>query len=296
MKQIFIIIIWALYSLNYVSAADKDIVAMVQGQPITKYQLDNRAKLVINTQNITFNSRDDRDEFDKQIIDQLVEEELVKKAAQEFGIELKSEMIDAAIRSLEKQNNFPQNYMVSLLQEHGLSVESYRNKIGYEILRGRIFSMLASDISVTEAEARNHLWNSQQIKPKIHIWVVSSKAQEDSYNSFDQMQKLRHSLMQSDLNKLSITQDTQLVDMVELFDYSKLTPHTKSALKDTNKGSVSKVYQEDNKYKLIVVLEKDFIDEKEISAIKNDLKMQKAEKKYNFFIKGLRNKTDIVIK
>jgi hypothetical protein len=295
MKNFFVIIIVALFSVNNVLAGGKDIVAMVNGQPITQYQLNNRTKLIINTQNITFDSSAKRDEFDKQIINQLVEEELIKKAGQDFGIEIKDEMVKASIASLEKQNNLPKDYMLPILCEHGLSVESYKDKITSDIIRGRIFSILASDIVVTETEARNVLLNSKGAKPKIHVWVFSLKNEKSSSNALTKMENLRRSLMKSDLTNLSV-QDTEVTDVVELTDYSNLTPHNKSILQDTNQGSVSQIYKEKDQYKFMVVLEKDFSDGKKVAAIKDNLKMQKAERKYNFFIKNLHSKADIVIK
>ncbi len=293
MKNFFVIIIVALFVFSNVLANDKDIVAMVNGQPITQYQLNNRTKLIINTQNITFESAAKRDEFDKQIINQLVEEELIKKAGRDFGIEIKDEMVQASIASLEKQNNLPKNYMLPILREHGLSVESYKDKITSDLIRGRIFSILASDIVVTDTEARNVLLNSKGAKPKIHVWVFSLNA--DASMALTKMENLRRSLIKSDLTNLS-AQNKEVADVVELIDYSKLTPHNKSILQDTNQGSVSQVYKENDQYKLMVVLEKDFADVKKVAVIKDNLKMQKAERKYNFFIKNLHSKADIVIK
>lgn len=293
MKNFFVIIIVALFGFSNVLANDKDIVAMVNGQPITQYQLNNRTKLIINTQNITFESAAKRDEFDKQIINQLVEEELIKKAGRDFGIEIKDEMVKASIASLEKQNNLPKNYMLPILREHGLSVESYKDKITSDLIRGRIFSILASDIVVTDNEARNVLLNSKGAKPKIHVWVFSLNA--DASMALTKMENLRRSLMKSDLTNLS-AQNKEVADVVELTDYSKLTSHNKSILQDINQGSVSQVYKEKDQYKLMVVLEKDFADVKKVAVIKDNLKMQKAERKYNFFIKNLHNKADIVIK
>lgn len=293
MKNFFVIIIVALCSFNNVLATDKDVVAMVNGQPITRYQLNNRTKLIINTQNMTFDNSAKRDAFDKQIINQLVEEELIKKASQGFGIEVKDEMVNAAIASLEKQNNLPKGYMIPILREHGLSVESYKDKITSDIIRGRIFSILASDVTVTENEAKNVLLNSKGAKPKIHVGVFSLT--NDSSMALTKMENLRRSLMKSDLTKLSL-QDKGDVDLQEFTDYSKLTSYNKLMLQDTNKGSVSTIYKENDQYKLMVVLEKDFSDTKKVTIIKDNLKMQKAERKYNFFVKNLHNKADIVIK
>lgn len=293
MKNLFVIIIVALCSFNNVLAIDADVVAMVNGQPITRYQLNNRTKLIINTQNINFDNSAKRDAFDKQIINQLVEEELIKKAGKDFGIEVKDEMVNAAIASLEKQNNLPKNYMLPILREHGLSTESYKDKIASDIIRGKIFSILASDITVTETEARSVLLNSKGAKPKIHVWVLSAQSNDNS--SLAKMENLRRSLMKSDLTKLSL-QNQGDVDAKEFTDYSKLTAHNKSVLQDTDKRSVSAIYKEGNQYKLMVVLEKDFFDVKKVTTVKDNLKMQKAERKYNFFVKNLYNKADIVIK
>lgn len=293
MKNFFVIIIVALCGFSNVFATDSDVVAMVNGQPITRYQLNNRTKLIINTQNINFDNSAKRDAFDKQIINQLIEEELIKKAGKDFGIEVKDEMVNAAIASLEKQNNLPKNYMLPILREHGLSTESYKDKITSDIIRGKIFSILASDITVTETEARSVLLNSKGAKPKIHVWVLSVQGNDNS--SLAKMENLRRSLIKSDLTKLSL-QNQSDADAKEFKDYSKLTAHNKSILQDTNKGSVSAIYKESNEYKLMVVLEKDFFDVKELATVKNNLKMQKAERKYNFFIKNLHNKADIVIK
>ena len=143
--------------------------------------------------------------------------------------------------------------------------------------------------------AKNVLLNSKGANPKIHVWVFSLKRDDNSSDALTKMQNLRSSLMKSDLNKLSV-HDKEEADVVELTDYSKLTPYSKSMLQDTNKGSVSQIYKENDQYKLMVVLEKDFVDIKKVAAIKDSLKMQKAERKYNFFVKNLHSKADIVIK
>lgn len=293
MKKTFAIIILIIRCFSNQAFAEKDIVALVNDYPITSYDLEARKELLINTQNITFNNEDEQRIFHKRLLEQLIEEYLISDTANQMGININDDTLDSVIRSIEKRNNLPDGGMIALLEDKGLSAESYRDQIRYELIKSNIFSTIAEDITVSESEIYDAAINNKDSQLNIRVWLFESYGNDLA--SYKKLEKLKTEL-QSYKCDIDITTFRNLVDKVqEIKCYNKLLPKMKIALKETQEKNTTPIFQEGSNLYFMLVLEKDLsASEEQLAKIKDDITNTKINQKIELFLKKIRNNANVV--
>ncbi|HJK86568.1 MAG TPA: SurA N-terminal domain-containing protein [Candidatus Megaira endosymbiont of Nemacystus decipiens] len=293
MKKTFAIITLIITCFSNQAFAEKDIVALVNDYPITSYDLEARKELLVNTQNITFNNEEEQKIFHKRLLEQLIEEHLISDTANQMGININDDTLDSVIRSIEKRNNLPDGGMVALLEDKGLSVESYRDQIRYELIKSNIFSTVAEDITVSESEIYDTAINNKDSQLNIRVWLFESYG--NNLISYKKLEKLKAEL-QSYKGDIDETIFRNFVDKVqEIKDYNKLLPKMKLALKETQEKNTTAIFQDGGNLYVMLVLEKGLSATKEqMAKIKDDITNTKIDQKVELFLKKIRNNADIV--
>lgn len=293
MKKTFAIITLIITCFSNQAFAEKDIVALVNDYPITSYDLEARKELLVNTQNITFNNEEEHKIFHKRLLEQLIEEHLISDTANQMGININNDTLDSVIRSIEKRNNLPDGGMIALLEDKGLSVESYRDQIRYELIKSNIFGTIAEDITVSESEIYDTAINNKDSQLNICVWLFESYGND--LISYKKLEKLKAEL-QSYKGDINETIFRNFVDKVqEIKDYNKLLPKMKLALKETQEKNTTAIFQEGENLYVMLILEKGLSATKEqMAKIKDDITNTKIDQKVELFLKKIRNNADIV--
>ena len=289
MKKLISIIV-ILFS-NSVFASLPDIIALVNDQPITKYDFESRKKMVIVLNNIDNSNPSVDAKLNNGIINVLIEEELLNQHAASVGGKITPAQVDNAISTIEQRNNMPKGGMITFMKEHGLQMESFRKQIAGEIIKHNIVSSLSNSVSVSPLELDVAVINTDMPKLNVEAWIFTSK--ENEHKDHKQMQDLKKRLY--DCNKV----DTKLYDSfaeAEKFDrkLDDMPPSTKSIIQDTKVGTTSSVYKEDGKFKLVFVCKKEStVSSGDLSKLKTFLSNKKMSQKATKFFKDLKAKAYI---
>ena len=268
-----------------------DIVAIVNDQPITRYDFESRKKMAVVLNNIDVSDPTMDARLNSDILNILIEEELLNQHAEKVGGAVNKADLDNAIATIEQRNNMPENGMRAYLTEKGLDAESFRKQIKGELIKYNIISSLSQSVSVSQMELDVALINNNDQDFDVEIWVFTSRETGDK--SLSQMQLLKKRLVSC--NKV---EDKLYADFAdgEKFDrpLKQMPDKTQSVVLDTKTGSSSRVYKEENKFKLVFVCKKDpAISSGDLNKIKSFLSNKKMSQKAAKFFKDLRAKAYI---
>ncbi len=287
-KLIGIIVI--LFS-NSVFATLPDIIALVNDQPITKYDFESRKKMVLVLNNIDNSNPSVDAKLNNGIINVLIEEELLNQHAASVGGKITPAQVDNAISTIEQRNNMPKGSMTTFMKERGLQMENFRKQIAGELIKNNIISSLSNSVSVSPLELDVAVINTAMPQFNVEAWIFTSKEKEPKDHK--QMQDLKKRLY--DCNKV----DQKLYDSfadAEKFDrkLDDMPSGTKSIIQDTKVGTSSSVYKEDGKFKLVFVCKKEStVSSGDLSKLKTFLSNKKMSQKATKFFKDLKAKAYI---
>jgi len=133
-------------ALLFIVARNYFIVATVNGQPISRFELNAR----LNQQ------------FGTSVLDQLVNERLLMGAARQQGIFITSQEIDEKIKEIEKSLDGKMS-LEQALSLQGLNPSTFRKQMELQLSIEKIF---AKDGTVSATEIDEYLKNNQNLFPE----------------------------------------------------------------------------------------------------------------------------------
>lgn len=270
-----------------------DIVALVNDQPITKYEFESRKNMVITLNNVDVSDSSMERKLNSEILNSLIEEEILNQHAEKIGGAVSKEDLDEAIGTIEQRNNMSKNGMSVFLKEKGLNVESFRRQIQGELIKHNIMNSLSPSVFVSQNELDMALINSNEQDFDIEAWVFTSR--QTTNKDLEQMQQLKKRF--SSCEKVDNKLYEEFADG-EKFDrkLKKLPNRTQSVVLDTKVDSSSEVYKEDDKFKLVFVCKKDrAVSSGDLTKVETFLSNKKMSQKATKFFKDLRSKAYIKV-
>ncbi len=95
------------------------------------------------------------EDVQEQVLDEMIAEELIVQAAEQAGVEVTEQEIDAAIQEIREQNNLSQQELEEALRMQGYTLSSYREDLERQMLRMRASNMLVRPrVTVTDDDVR----------------------------------------------------------------------------------------------------------------------------------------------
>lgn len=290
---ILLITIFSTFTSTSVYSASKDIAAIVNDRPITKYEFSARKKLVTSLNKIEPQSGSAERKLNKDILNILIEEELLSQYSEKIGVKISEEEIDNAIKMIEDRNKMPRNYLSQYMSEIGVNIDSFRAQLKGELIKYKIVESLSNSVSVSPSELDVAVINSGFEDFEVNAWIFTSFDGEDK--TLNAMEKLRKHLT--------------TCDKVEEKSYSAfangsrfegklngLDNKTKSIILDTKESHSSSVYQDNDKLKLVLVCsKKTSASADDINKVKHFLSHQKMSKQAMKFFKDLKARAYIKI-
>ena len=125
-----------------------EIVATVNDEPISKYDVEARAKLIA-VQKSEYLTNKRKAQYVGEALDALIDEKVKIDMAKKRGFSVSQSEIDGAIAHLEKQNGLKSGEMVKMLAKNGVPVEILKNQIQADLLWIQVLQKHRS--SVTDA-------------------------------------------------------------------------------------------------------------------------------------------------
>lgn len=127
------------------------IVATVDGEPITTYQVDTFIRANVRGADPASVSAEDR----RKVLDLLINDMIVELESGKLGVGASNDEVNAYIEQIKKQNNLDDAKLAAALEQQGLTLESYRVQVKKEIQRSQLLARnVRSQVSVTPEDVQ----------------------------------------------------------------------------------------------------------------------------------------------
>ena len=179
------------------------IVATVDDEPITFYDIANFRKGGSGQQNMMMPPEGPAKMSDKDILEAIIMSKLIGKEVESQGIKARDADIDNYIERIKTQGNLTDEALKEALAKQGLSEETYRKQISNEIERTMLISReIGSKVNVTPQDVERYYkehgggetstTSDEQVRVR-HIFLPLSPAasSDDEKALLEQMQEIR---------------------------------------------------------------------------------------------------------
>lgn len=149
---------------SQVATIDK-VVAVVNGDVITKHELEERVRTVINQLQKQGTPLPEQSILKKQILERMITDMLQAQYAKESGVRVDDTQLDLALTRIAKQNNFATlaEFLAKLTTE-GVDVKKFREEIRSEIVATKLREReVESKLVISDAEVDSYLANKAKM-------------------------------------------------------------------------------------------------------------------------------------
>jgi peptidyl-prolyl cis-trans isomerase SurA len=134
------------------------IVAVVNGEIITLYEVDERAKPLISRAGGTDQERSRLlEQARPRVLDSLIDDMLIKQEAQRLGVSVSDMEVQNQTRQLKDKNNLSEEQFINSLLLQGMTRADYEKMLKEDILKQKILgAMVRRKVVVTEQEIQEY--------------------------------------------------------------------------------------------------------------------------------------------
>ena len=292
------------------------IVAMVNDDIITLSELREITvpylKKMQSKYSLEYNEEQMR-ETERRILDQLVDERLVKQELVRLEIKATEKEIALAVKDMMEGSNLSEDQFEKALAEQGLTLEKYREQMKYEMERMRLLDMeIRSKVQIKDKEIekyyKEHI-DSYNTPPEVRLQqillMVPPEADEEEINRTREKaeeiaQKIKNGENFNKMVKL-YSQDSSAATGGDIgfFKQGELLPAVDKVAFNLYVGEASAAIQTPAGFHIIKVLDKrekqKMTEEERKKEIENILYNQEIEDKFKQWLKELRQKAFIEI-
>jgi peptidyl-prolyl cis-trans isomerase SurA len=242
------------------------IVALVNNEIITLHELEK----AFNQLNPTLLEKGSRQEIQKQLLFQLIDQKLIDLQIKRLGIQIPAEEVDKAIsRIMEEQGLTGTGELARALEKEGLSEADFRNKVKDQILRYRLVSReIGSKIIIAEERIKEYFEKNKgqfQKQEGIHLALIFLKADggtppEERMNQKKKMEEIRERLLKGEpfaelARKYSQDPSASAGGDLGVLSPNDLDPSLRQALTSLKTGDISQVLQTPGGWNILKVVE-----------------------------------------
>ena len=189
LKKIFFLLLLA--ALPSIAAAEliDGIAAVVNGEPITTYEVEKEAALIEKTTGTKLGPTLEKTQVRTAALNQLIDKKLVEQKIKELDIKISEEEVRQAIEDVKRQNNLTQEALLSALSTQGLTFEQYKAQLKEQMERLRLMSQeVQSKIQVGETEMKEYYeanykrYREEMFHARHIFFMIGQKAPESEVN------------------------------------------------------------------------------------------------------------------
>jgi len=138
------------------------IVAIVNGQVITLYELEKRAAPFLKKYISEDMSPDEKRQIKQQIyakiLPQMIDDYLVDEEIKKLGINVSDEELEHAIENICKSNGITREEFIEKLKKEGLTLEKYKEQMAKQIQRMQLVNaQVRSKIVITDEQVKEYI-------------------------------------------------------------------------------------------------------------------------------------------
>jgi len=258
------------------------IVATVEGQPITAYELENIAGFY-------------RAKNTKALLNKVINDYVLMHYAKKSGIVVTDEDVDKYIDNLAAKNNLSPDMFLRKIESSGLDIKYYKTGIRLALYRRKFaLRMFAPTIHITDTDIeRYYKLHKKEFKtnPVLVMSIISVKDKKLANSIYEQ---LKNGADFMSLKK-KFSMDRANERAIPLSAFNK---QIQNELKGLNVGDISNIIEANNVYYIVKILDKKGENvnlETMKDRIRNILFAQRIESKLASWLKMVKSRTDIEI-
>jgi hypothetical protein len=262
--------IFLLILVSPISAFADKIVAVVEKNPITLSDIENRKNLIIALQKINkdFYKQNLKD-FDKHIYEMLVQERIVENQAQISEANISSEELQNSIAADEKSKKFQPGYMKKTLGQ--LLYSDYTRYVNGQILWSRMINETLSSIRVLPQESDYLILSSNSKDMDLRFYELRSKR-------YSVLKNLKERLgARKEMKKISESSSLKIDDTSARF--TSLNIDVQNIIKNLQIGDTSSITLDGDEFRMFFLDDKKFVglSKEEMMFVNQVIGNQKAE-------------------
>lgn len=271
-----------------------NIVALVNDQPLTKYDFDNRRRMIMLLNNIQNPPAHIQEQISKAALQSLIDEQVLFQHAAKVGSKTSEGEIQGAIQTVENRNNMAPGQLAQMFKSNNVDFGSFRAQMKAELIKMNILSYLSKSVTVTPKEIDATIFTNTSKDAKISAKVFISK--DKSENTLKKMYGLQKKL--KGCNSIKESLYSSFAAKVDIEDsLNKLDRSVSSFVKDLRTGQASGVFETTEGFKIVLLCSKELIgiSAEENTYVVNFLNNKKLSQKAQKLFTDLRRRAYIKI-
>ena len=167
------------------------IVAVVNDEVITQYEMEEQKRLVISQLKRQGTDLPPNDVIEKQLLERMINERAQLQWAKDTGIRIDDAQVERAIGRIAEDNKLTQSQFMNMLKEDGVPFSKFREDLRNEMVLARVREReVDTKIAISEPEIDNYLatqavqaGNNDEYRIAHILVLVPEQANADQINS-----------------------------------------------------------------------------------------------------------------
>ena len=318
-KIFFLLLLGVVLFPSYLRAELVDrVVAVVNDDVITLSEIELEGKSVfqrIASQVPASELESAVNKARQEILSSLIDKLLVEQRAKELNITASEEEIDAALQRVAANNNVDLESFKRRLVADGYDLDSYRQRLRWQILQSKLISYeISSKIVVTDEKAKQFYekqYTVENLKDGYHILQIGLQWGEGrKYKTKDEVLRTAQEIRQQLENGISFTELAAAFSNLPsakdggdlgVFKKEELSGDMKAAILAMHPGDYSPVLETSDQtvqiLKLLSVKSGDIIEQAPFESVKEEivhrLQEEEMQKQFDRWVKDIREQAYI---
>lgn len=255
MKSVFLGIIGLMMGIT-ATAWSGEIVAVVNDEPISSYDVEARAKLIA-VQRASYLSNQKKAQYVQEALDSIIDDKVKVAEAEKNHFSVSEKEIDAAVRHLEEQNGMKPGSMGSMLEKNGVPLRILRDQIRADLMWVQVLQKqggVISEITPAEIEKKKNELRAKLREEEFFVFEILVPKKEDAEKCYVELQKgLAFDEAAKKYSKAKTARNGGEVGWVKNNHYSKAVT---DVLRQLNPGDLSAPLKTQNGYLLLLLQDK----------------------------------------
>jgi len=287
------------------------VVAMVNDDVITLYELNNRIKELTGRTSDEIKAEDEKAFIDvrRQILESMINEKIAQEKIEELGLQVSWGEVDAYIEDIKKANDWTQEDLIESLKGQGLTLERLRQQIkdeqeqnsliNYEVKSKAV--ILEGQLVKYYEEHPDEFKKDELVKVAAIFLLVQDQNNRDELNELikkgeEILERIRNG---EDFGALAkeYSQGPGSDEGGELGEYNtkELDPELKEVIDGLSEGDVSGIIAKETGIQIIKLVRREGGDIKPFEEVRNDIYEtiynEELNERYKTWIEELRDKS-----
>ena len=119
-------------AFSSISSASSDIVAIVNDTPITKYDFEERKKLITFLFNIDPTQKESEKQLNSNVLNTLIENVILSKHLEKTGGKVQDQEVKDTINMIEQQNQMKPGELIKKIKERNIDQDALYDQINQD--------------------------------------------------------------------------------------------------------------------------------------------------------------------